>query len=254
MTMKNDQPKVKKIITPPYLSITKVEEVINLAANRTYNEFTPSLFKSRGFGNADALLAINTLKFLNLIDESGKPTASMSKIGLKGDARKTVFGEIIRAAYGKLFAVVKDPQDLPADELFNEMKTQYDLSPRVVRQAVPVFLKIAEYAGLKEEGTIVGRKRVNAEKVVVKEKTKNQLHSQASNPQTKEAEVVRSGFASTPVADGRIIISMPQEVKEGILNNDATNEDWRILRKAITAFADKHIPKQKADSQEPETG
>lgn len=247
----------KKSPTPPYLAITKLEEVINLVSNRMYNEFSASLFKNRGFGNADALLAVNALRFLNLIDDNGKPTEYMSRIGLKGDARKKVFGEIVRAAYKRLFDVVKapqSPQDLPPDELSNEMKMQYDLSPRVVRQAVPVFLKLAEFAGLIKEGSIVGRKR--GPKTNKKEIKKIKHNGTPSRTPKQPDEIVAydAGFAPVRVAGGRIVLNIPSELKDKILDADETlHDDWSALRAELRKFADKYIPDNLPEDKAPES-
>lgn len=232
--MTKEQPN-KKPPTAPYISITKLEEVINLVSNRTYPEFTSSIFKNRGFSNADALLAMNTLKFLNLITNDGKPTEQMAKIGLKGDARKEAFKEIIKKAYEKLFAVVPAPQDLSSIEIFNEMKTQYELSGRVARQAVPVFLKIAEFAGLKEEGSVIGRKRnpKTGEKLTRKGKTEKQLYDIAEG----------AGFTPIRVAEGRMVLNIPSELQNKIMEgDDKLHNDWRNIRAELKKFADKYIP------------
>ncbi len=165
-----------KPATAPYISITKLEDVINLVSNRNYSDFTTDIFKNRGFSKVDAFLAMNTLRFLNLITDDRKPTEQMKKIGLKGDSRKEAFKEVIQNAYKKLFDIVEKPQDLPFNELFNEIKTQYNLSGRIARQAVPVFLKMAEFAGLIEEGSVISRKRKSKtdKKTVQKRKTTTQ--------------------------------------------------------------------------------
>ena len=237
MTKEQLNNKPQKSPTAPYISITKLEEVINLVSGRTYAEVTSSIFKNRNFSNADALLSINTLKFLNLITNDGKPTEQMVKIGLKGDARKEAFKEIIKKAYEKLFAVVPAPQDLPSDEIFNEMKTQYELSPRVARQAVPVFLKIAELAGLKEEGTVVSRKR--------NPKTKDKLNPKIGKTEKQVNDIAESaGFKSIRVAEGRMVLNIPSELQDKILEGDdaVLHTDWRDVRAALKTFADKYIP------------
>ena len=99
-------------------------------------------------------------------------------------------------SYQKLFAVVAKPQDLPYDELYNEMKTQYELSGRIVRQAVPVFLKIAELAGLKEAGSVVARKR--GPKTGKKEGKKAKQDGTPPRTLKQIDEFVASGFFSHP--------------------------------------------------------
>lgn len=238
--------KPQKSPTAPYLSITKLEEVINLVSNRTYGEFTPSIFRNRGFSPADAFLAMNALKFLNLITDDGKPTEQMAKIGLRGNARKEAFKEIIHKAYEKLFDVVSAPQSLSSTEIFNEMRMQYKLSARVARQAVPVFLKIAEFAGLIEEGSVVGKKRnpKTGEKTRGRGKTEKQLYD----------TIISAGFTSIRVAEGRMVLNIPSELKDKILEGDdeILHNDWRSLRTELKKFADKYIPDNPPEKETPE--
>lgn len=243
--MTKEQPKQ---ITPPYLSLTKLEEVLELVGNRTYGELTPTIFRdNKGFSPADAFLAMNALKFFNLITDDGKPTELMSKIGLKGEARKEVFKEIVKSAYGKLFAVVQVPQELPPAELFNEMKMQYSLSPRITRQAVPVFLKIAELAGLIEEGSVVSRKRKQPT-------TKKQSLEKWDNrtPRKSPKENAFEYDFHIPIVEEKMYIEIPESLHQRSFVEDELNVDLRKLIKEAHTFADKYL-KNKTSVDDTET-
>jgi hypothetical protein len=238
MKKQREGEKQQKQITPPYLSISKLEKSIELISNRSFNEIAVVLFTANGFSNVDALLAISALKFLGLVNDNGIPTELMSKLRLKGDIRKKEFEGIIRAAYRKLFETIDTPQNLSSDDLFNAFHAHYsNLSDRVIRAAIPVFLKLCEFAGLREEGSVVARKR----------RLNNGLAKKSSNRVQNQLE---NGFAAVRVAEGRIVLNIPPELKDRLFEDETLVEDWSILRKALTVFADKYIPKEEQKKKE----
>ncbi len=225
---------------PPYVSVVKLENMIDLLSRRNFTDISVSIFTNYGFSKVDALLSISALRFLGFINEDGHVTDAIAGLRLKGEVQKKEFEKIVREAYKKLFDVVDDPQNLSADELSNEFTLQYGISKRIVKTAKPVFLKLCEYAGLKAEGSIVRSKRTfnTKKKVAVKEKYAG------APPQILDqlnARVGRMGFASIRVAEGRMVLNIPVELKERLLDEEALGEDWKILRTALRVFADKYI-------------
>src|SRR5581483_3570084 len=141
------------------LSVAKLQEMLELISTRNIDEVSVSFFTDRGFSRIDGPLAVRALEFFGLIDDSGKPTALMAKLRLKGEPRKKAFEEIVRSAYKELFNTIDAPQDLPNEDLTNEFIAHYSISDRVAKSAIPVFIKLCEFAGLKPEGSVVSRKR-----------------------------------------------------------------------------------------------
>lgn len=229
----------KKELSPVYLSVSKLDQVIRLLSTRSPKEVSLSTLQSHEFGRYDAVVAVGALKFLGLIDDEGKPTPLMSKIQYEGDARKAEWEKIVRQAYQSLFEVLKTPQDIPVNELSNDMMSTYGVTKRVAKPAALSFLKLCEYAGLKEEGSVIGRKRTAGVKKVEK---KPGISSRPASKEGRGEAGVEEGFASIRVAEGRMVLSVPSELKDRILDDEALEEDWPVLRAALRAFADKHIP------------
>ncbi len=228
--------------TPVYLSIVKLEEVIDLVSNRNYGEFAASLFTNRGYSMADALLAISALKFLKLIDDSGTPTSLMGKIGQRGDAQKKAFEEVVRDAYEKLFSVTNAPHELPSDELFNEMRNQYGISSRIARQAVPAFLKLCEYAGLKEKGSITAKKHINKGK---EGQTKSVLKMNHKKSELTSQAIPSDTFA-IPV--GKVFLSIPEDIHQKALFDEKVGKGLRDVLKEVKNFSDTYIEKETENS------
>ncbi len=228
------------------MSVPGIEKVMNIASSRNLTEATIALFMGYEFRPADAGLAVSALKFLNVVDDNGKPTSDMEKLRLKGDAGKQAFEKILRTAYKKLFDAVDNPHQLPSDELHNEMVVQYKLTPRVARTAVPVFLKLCEYAGLKEEGSITSKKR----QPKTEKSGKKAVLPGAPARSAKELHdiAVTAGFSPIRVAEGRMVLNVPSKLKDKLLDDDKVSADWSVLRKALREFADKYIPENENGS------
>lgn len=240
-----------KAITPPYLSVAKLERTIELVTTRSFNEVSSGLFKNYGFGTAEALLAVNTLKFLGVVDENGTPTELMTKIRLRCEAGKAEFEKIVRTAYKKLFDAVEAPQDLPVDDLANEFHAHYNLSPRIVRTALPVFLKLCEYAGLKEPGTVTSRKQSAQSGSRAKAPASKK---ERSSHESSSGQTIHKNLAPVPVAEGRLVLYMPSSLKDKLLDDEALSEDWVGLRTALKQFAEAHIPKEDKPKPDSESG
>lgn len=245
-----DTPQAQRQIKPPYYSVAKLDKTIELVSTRNYTDINTSTFLGYGFGTTDALLAVSTLRFLGLIDDNGKPTELMQKVRLKGDVRKKEFEGIVRSAYSKLFEVVDEPQNLPTDELYNEFVAQYNLSGRLANTAIPVFNRLLEYAGLKEEGAVQTRKR-QPKKVGAKlPPSKRQVKSREESGDGKQYK----GMSEIVVAGGRFIMHVPTSIKEQLLDNDDMNDDWRVMKKAIQEFADKYVKGMSEEGEEENGG
>ncbi|OGE79131.1 MAG: hypothetical protein A2751_05845 [Candidatus Doudnabacteria bacterium RIFCSPHIGHO2_01_FULL_46_14] len=233
---KTENPRQMK---PPYFSVAKLDKTIELISTRNYAEINQSIFTGYGFGDTDALLAVNALRFLGLIDEQGKPTELFQKVRLKGDVRKKEFEKIVRAAYHKLFSVVEAPQDLSPDDLNNEFIAQYGLSGRLVRTAIPVFNRLLEYAGLKEEGSVVSRiRQPRAEKKARTEsstKTPNVIHNQPHTP---------SGLFPIKIVDGKFTLLVPPDFQSDTNFDDELSAKYRQALKDLKAVAEDYLSKK----------
>lgn len=219
----------------PYLSIAKLERVLELTRTRTMSKISTSLFANYGFNTTDAALAVKLLKFLGAVDEEGNPTKFMNDLRLESEEkRKQAFENIVRNSYNKLFAAVKKPQNLSQGELADEFRVQYNQSPRVIGTAIPVFIKLCEYAGLKEPGTVVTKTHKPREQKTVTTAKKQRAEAVSTN-------VTSLGIHSYPIVKGKMDITVPEEIFLRSAVEDELNDDWRTVLKVAHKFADKYL-------------
>lgn len=229
--------KQEKIKTVPYLSASKMEKVLELASERSLNNITPDYFKTYGFGQADAYLAVNTLRFLGLIDDNEKATETARKFQLKGEARNKEVEATIKKAYKKLFDTTEKPHELPKDDLVNEFMHNYDLTKRIAISAVPAFLKLCEFAGLKEKGSVLTRKRI------AKSRDTNILKHNEKWIKQETQKDNNGEYTPISFADGKIKLYIPTEMlTKAVFEGDLSN-DLKSLTGTLTKFAEKYIIK-----------
>lgn len=231
-------------MTPPYLSVKKIAEMMELVSSRNYRDgISVDFFKSRRFGSADALLAVNTLKFLNLLTEDGKPTEFMTIMRIKGDDRKPEFEKVLRNGYKKLFETVDEPHLLSRDKLKNEFVAIYDVSDRVLASAIPAFYKFCEYAGLMEERPVPMRSVSLASQKSTERVRKTGRGVYANKSTESDPSLIK-------VAIGKIEVTIPKTLMNAILND--SNDSLQVWVKVKSALKELEDLENLAPQPQPE--
>lgn len=224
----------------PYLSASKMGKLMELISERSLINITAEYFKNYGFGQVDAYLAINTLKFLGVIDDNSKATNLLRKFQLRGDTRNIEVQGVLKTAYQKLFDTVNEPQKLSKDDLTNEFMHHYALSRRVAISAVPAFLKLCEFAGLVEQGSVLTRKR-NTNQSTKIQKSKKEYPELRNFGDDKLAVI--------PIAHGRVELRLPYEILTKIAFGGEIADDIKALTQKISDFADKYCKNNETDNE-----
>jgi hypothetical protein len=213
------------------------------------SKVSTSLFDGYGFKQTDAALSVKLLKFLGAIDDEGNATSVMEKLRLESeDKRRQAFEEIVRNAYSHLFNAVKEPHNLPKTELSDEFKVQYNQSPRVVMSAVPVFLKLCEYAGLKEKGTVSARTSKPREKNNVSRTERKSNRHTATDTHIKPPTA--HGFHAYPVAKDKMTIIVPEDWYLESEKIDDLHNKWRAVVKAAHTYAESMNKEEEPESEQ----
>lgn len=161
-----DENKVETSVTPPYLSVAKLDKLFGILSSRNIIQVTQDYFFTQGFSKADAYLAVGTLRFFGLVDDSGKTNESLRSFQLVGNQKKKKIEEIVRSSYALLFQIFASnaPYKSSKDDLINEFITQYKISKRIADPAVRAFLWFCERAGLREPSIKVQERKPKMKK------------------------------------------------------------------------------------------
>ncbi|MCI0388242.1 MAG: DUF5343 domain-containing protein [Acidobacteria bacterium] len=132
---------------PPYLSYKTFMNFINGLAETTIPmRIDRDLLRNLSGAAQGHLLA--TLKYLELIDQKGKPDDRLGALARsQGDARKRLLLEVLKKSYPFLFSNDFDIQRATS-RLMHEKFTDAGASGDTVRKAVAFFLTAAEAAGV----------------------------------------------------------------------------------------------------------
>ncbi|MFA5127657.1 MAG: DUF5343 domain-containing protein [Patescibacteria group bacterium] len=195
-----------KQITPPYLSMAKLAKLVEIVKSRNMTQVNPTHFITQGFSQADAYVAINSLRFLGLVDDNNNTTDLFRKFQLVGEQGKKGMEEVIKSAYSKLFESFANgnPYDEGnEDNLINDFMIQYAISKRIAGPASKAFVWLCEQAGLREQSIKIQERKIrvtSTKKLADKSNNKNKPQADTKNENP-------TGVALT--LNGGIIISIP---------------------------------------------
>ena len=142
-----------------YLTSTKnLESIINSVINaKAPDRFTNKFLEDLGYKSSNDRLVVGMFKALGLLDDSGQPLQRYYEF-----LDQTQTGKIlaigIEEAYGDLFNLRKDAQNMSNDEVKNKLKTltQGQKSDKVIGLMAMTFRAFCDLADWSEETEIQG--------------------------------------------------------------------------------------------------
>jgi hypothetical protein len=219
--------------TPPYLSISKLGQLLNLVSTRRFDEIQPQDLVHYGFGETDSYIGVTALRFLGLIDQKNQAKETIKKLQLQGDAKIEALATTVRNAYAMIFERIQDPAALDPDELHNEFLITYGITPRVARAAVPAFVWLCEQANLRTP---------SGPKQAVKSQP-SQSNSQRVRRSTGAQPRPNTGDGSDTLAfafKGGITLIIPNSGPE--LTIALAQGELKQVSDEIIKFAEKYLP------------
>ena len=146
-------------LTNSYLTSTKnLESIINSVINaKAPDRFTNKFLEDLGYKSSNDRLVVGMFKALGLLDDSGQPLQRYYEF-----LDQTQTGKIlaigIEEAYGDLFNLRKDAQNMSNDEVKNKLKTltQGQKSDKVIGLMAMTFRAFCDLADWSEATEIQG--------------------------------------------------------------------------------------------------
>lgn len=199
-------------LTPPYISISKMQKVFDLLSNRSFSTLSTEDFINRGLSKAEAFQALQALRFFGLMDSEGR-LKDLKFLALRGEARTQGLKDTITNAYSKLFGRTENPAALSRDELYNEFIAEYGLSPRLTQGALPLFLWLSKEAGFVVSQQVEPRQRASSSKA----KSSTPVHSKSSHDssQDKASDQAEEQFHKYQIS--KIVLMVPRNETTDLL-------------------------------------
>ncbi len=153
------------------------------------NKVDADLLQDYGISRGNVFALLSTLKFLNLIDEGGEPTADFGSLQTMGEEFQGNLELIIRKAYADLFSrfdLTKDSRE----HIRNYFARNYSASQ--AGKATTLFYGLCSKAGIptiEEKALRIAKARLVSEKPKGKIDTTGEEEQKEAEPREKEPEV-----------------------------------------------------------------
>lgn len=153
------------------------------------NKVDADLLQDYGISRGNVFALLSTLKFLNLIDEGGEPTADFGSLQTMGEEFQGNLEQIIRKAYADLFSrfdLTKDSRE----HIRNYFARNYSASQ--AGKATTLFYGLCSKAGIptiEEKALRIAKARLVSEKPKGKIDTIGEEEQKEVEPREKEPEV-----------------------------------------------------------------
>lgn len=134
---------------PSVTNLSKILDAIQRAG--APDAFGLDFLKDLGFTSSNDRAAIKLLKFLGLLETSGKPTTAYKEF-MDQNRAKTVLAVRLRKAYDDLFLSDKEAQGQSVDKLKGWFKTKTGAGDAVAKKMATTFKSLATYADFSQAG------------------------------------------------------------------------------------------------------
>lgn len=140
-----------------YLTSTKdLESFFNaIVSAQAPEQFTMAFLKNLDFTSSSHRLFIGLLKGLGFLDDAGAPTQRYYDY-LDQTQSRAVLAQAIREAYGDLFAINRNAQDMTNDEVKNKLRTltQGKKSDDVISKMATTFTELSKLADWSKDAEV----------------------------------------------------------------------------------------------------
>jgi Family of unknown function (DUF5343) len=134
---------------PSVSNLSKILDAIQKAG--APDAFGLDFLKDLGFTSSNDRAAIKLLKFLGLLETSGKPTTAYKEF-MDQNRSKAVLAVRLRKAYDDLFLSDKEAHTQSVDKLKGWFKTKTGAGDAVAKKIATTFKSLASYADFSQAG------------------------------------------------------------------------------------------------------
>lgn len=188
-----EEPKSKRKRKAPYISISALMGFLDhIRYVSTPKKVDTGLLQDYGVSKGNVFALLSAIKFLGLVDGSGKPTPAFSSLQTMGDEFRSNLREIVENAYADLFARLDVSRD-SREHIRNYFARNYSVSQS--ERATSLFLDLCREAGISVSSEPKGDKREAAGKPSVSKLVRRQPDhplERATPPIQTKADLVLS--------------------------------------------------------------
>ena len=162
---------------------------------------------------------------------------------------------LIRPTILKAFYEKYDGSKFPNIDIAKNVLRQLGVPHDRTEEAVKIVIENAKYTGIMTEVggnqfiqlRSLGRNRTSETPSTVNS-IQNYLPSSRGDEYNAKSAV---GMSPVSLAEGRVVLMIPSNLKEKVLDDETIEEDWRKVRNAVKDFANKYIPQESSKDDYP---
>ena len=222
---------------PTYLSVPKLELLIEKISKLSLKKIDKSTIQTIGLTGTDVSLGIATLNFLGLINDSDNTTTEVMRVFQSMDSQKRSEGiaAVIKQAYKDLYAVNESIHSMPRNDIAESLRIAYGISQRVAISAAPAFMYLCQISGLREIDAESQRRNKSTKKSPTKTKLQKNITPSHEVMNQNEVPTTLSNTAKNRILEGvgwRVNIStdfvLTKEIRQILLELEDSLEKLSI--------------------------
>ncbi len=165
----------------------------------------------------------------------------------EGDDKRGLLTALMRPTIAKAFYEKYDNAKFPKEDIAKNVLNQLGIPHDRTEEALKIITENAKFVGILTNAGGGQYIQLSSASVPVQEAKETPVTSNtATETKTVTHDTNRgaiSGYSTVSVAEGRMFLSVPTDLKDKLIDDDTVATDWAVARKALKVFADKHLPK-----------
>jgi len=136
-----------KSVPPPYGPTEGMLQGIELMHRLSPTKVDAKLLRTNGVAPGNEYKVVGALKYLNIIDEDGKPTTKSRLLKTRGPSYLLALQDIVKTAYKDLFGQI-DIRNASKDQIHNYFVTDLRMGIEMAAKASRFFISLCQQADL----------------------------------------------------------------------------------------------------------
>jgi Family of unknown function (DUF5343) len=154
-------------LIPPYGPSRGMLQALHLLRRTTPTRIDSDLLRVNKIAPGNEYKVVGALRYLDLIDDDGKPTENSRLLKTKGATYTLALQDIVRKAYSGIFRGLK-PNEITREGIYNHFVTEGGLGAEMATKATRFLVKLCRMAEIElapesPRGASRGRKRAKAQ-------------------------------------------------------------------------------------------
>lgn len=134
-------------LKPPYGNVVWYEKFFELIRSKSWEKIDTAVIGANIIGGPNATILFKGIRFLSLVEESGKTTPKLESLRLRGEEFKQNLKKVVEETYADFLKTVAVEQAKP-ENIVNYFIKSYGYGEFTAQQAMKIFVYLAQEASI----------------------------------------------------------------------------------------------------------